>query len=219
MMRVIAQRLTIVWLAKCKLFCKLWISLLVGLSNSENYVWARERCAKTIESWLVGKTIYDAIYGNQLLVIAHNLRHKSYDASYRSTTNSSVARQMQVMVQVMDSTVSRLNSKRLITLCPELWKKRPTVDFHNSVLTRPRWRFVTLGAHLSRFRFGPFVRVMWVRLTVDFHNSAITPPPLKLTRRVLSTELWKSCKNVHNSDRSYEDFRRIFITLVKKRYC
>ena len=52
------------------------------------------------------------------------------------------------------------NGKRLITLCPELWKNWPTVDFHNSVLTRPRWRFVTLGAHLSRFASRPFVRVM-----------------------------------------------------------
>ena len=34
--------------------------------------------------------------------------HKSYDASYRSTTNSSVALRMQVMGKVMDFTVSRL---------------------------------------------------------------------------------------------------------------
>ena len=50
------------------------------------------------------------------LVVAHNLRHKSYDASYRSTTNSSVARQMQVMVQVMDSTVSRLQHHAIVML-------------------------------------------------------------------------------------------------------
>ena len=54
------------------------------------------------------------------------------------------------LVKMLDGT----NSKRLITLCPELWKKWLTADLHNSVLTRPRWRFVTLGAHLSRFRFA-----------------------------------------------------------------
>ncbi len=42
-------------------------------------------------------------------LLAHNLHHKSYDdASYRSTTNSSVALRMQVMGKVMDFTVSRL---------------------------------------------------------------------------------------------------------------
>ena len=47
---------------------------------------------KTIESWLVETASYDAIYGNSLFVVAHNLRHKSYGASYRSTTNNSVTR-------------------------------------------------------------------------------------------------------------------------------
>ena len=84
-----------------------------------NCVWARERCAKTIESWLVETASYDAIYGNELLVVAHNLRHKSYDASYRSTTNSSVARQMQVMAQVMDFTVSRLKYVIRLMRCPK----------------------------------------------------------------------------------------------------
>ena len=33
MMQVIAQRLTVVWLAEYKLWCKLWISLLVGFNG------------------------------------------------------------------------------------------------------------------------------------------------------------------------------------------
>ena len=33
MMQVIGQRLTVVWLFECELWGKLWISLLVGLSN------------------------------------------------------------------------------------------------------------------------------------------------------------------------------------------
>ena len=60
--------------------------------------------------FLNARASYGAIYGNQLLVVAHNFRHKSYDASYRSTTNNSVTREMQVMVQVMDFIVSRLKT-------------------------------------------------------------------------------------------------------------
>ena len=37
MMQVIAQRLTIVWLAEYKLWCKLWISLLVGFYMRLNF--------------------------------------------------------------------------------------------------------------------------------------------------------------------------------------
>ena len=33
MVQIIAQRLTVVWRAKCELWCKLWIQLLVGLNK------------------------------------------------------------------------------------------------------------------------------------------------------------------------------------------
>ena len=33
MMQIITQRLAVVWLAKCELWCKLWIQLLVGFSR------------------------------------------------------------------------------------------------------------------------------------------------------------------------------------------
>ena len=36
MMQVIAQRLTVVWLAEYKLWCKLWIQLLVGFTKGKN---------------------------------------------------------------------------------------------------------------------------------------------------------------------------------------
>ena len=58
--------------------------------------------------FLNARASYEASYGISLLVVAHNFRHKSYDASYRPTTNSSVALRMQVMGKVMDFTVSRL---------------------------------------------------------------------------------------------------------------
>ena len=53
---------------------------------------SQENKTKRVVAPELEKIIYDAIYGNELLVVAHNLRHKSYGANYRSTTNSSVTR-------------------------------------------------------------------------------------------------------------------------------
>ena len=49
-MQVIAQRLTIVWLAKCKLWCKLWISLLVGLRDESTFFHTKY-CVSSTNRW------------------------------------------------------------------------------------------------------------------------------------------------------------------------